>query len=107
MAKAMLPPGPNKLLQDLEYEVTSEGEVISLGIKLKDDCHNIQLIILLTALEMIYNKTHQYLHLALELNNDLNTLFEEKSLQSVFTDGALAFAHLKTNSASLIQTLFE
>jgi len=32
--------GPGKLLNDLEFEVTSSDDIISVGIKVKDDSDN-------------------------------------------------------------------
>jgi hypothetical protein len=107
MASAMLPPDnpASQLLALIDYEVTNADDVISVGIKVKDDCTHYLLVFFLIIVEEYYHAVHSYLHAGVELNNDLTSLFTEgKSLTSLITDGAWAFVHLKTNSVELIKT---
>jgi len=62
----------------------------------------------LIIVEEYYHAVHQDFHAAVELNNDLSSLFTSgKSLTSLITDGAYAFAHLKTNNSELVKTLID
>jgi len=58
MAEAMLPPDsvPAKILKDIEFEVSNSDEVISFGIKVKDDCDNFFVLATLVSLEAYYHR---------------------------------------------------
>jgi hypothetical protein len=107
MAEAMLPPDsvPAKILKDIEFEVSSSDEVISFGIKVKDDCDNFFVLAVLVSLEAYYHRLQQYAHFGVELKHDLHSLFTEgKSLTSLITDGLYIFAHIKTNCSEVLKT---
>jgi len=92
----------------IDFEVTNADDVISVGIKVKDDSIFYPIIFFLIQVEEYYHAVHQDLHAAVELNNDLSSLFTSgKSLTSLVTDGAYAFAHLKTNNGDLIKALLD
>jgi len=54
----MLPPDsvPAKILKDIDFEVSHSDEVISFGIKVKDDCDNFFVLAALVTLESYYHR---------------------------------------------------
>jgi len=109
MAQAMLPPdsAPAKILNDLDFEVSNSDDVISFGVRVKDDCTNFFVLAILGSLEAYYHRLNQKFHFGVELKHDLHTLFTPgKPLSQLITDGLYIFAHLETNCADLIKTAF-
>jgi len=97
MAEAMLPPDsvPAKILKDLDFEVTGSDDVISFGIKVKDDCNNFYVLAILASLETYYHRLNQKIHVGIELKHDLHSLFTPgKNLTELITDGLYIFAHV-------------
>jgi len=109
MAEAMLPPDsvPAKILKDLDFEVSNSDDVISFGIKVKDECNNFFVLAILASLEAYYHRLNQKFVLGVELKHDLHTLFTAgKPLHQLITDGLYIFAHLETNCSDLLKTAF-
>jgi len=100
---------PAKILADIDFEVSNSDEVISFGIKVKDDCDNFFVLATLVSFETLYHRFQQYIHVGFEIKHDLASLFlPNKPLSQLITDGLYIFAHVKTNSADLFKTaIFE
>jgi len=92
-------------LNDIEYEVTNDDTIISIGVRVKDDSDNFWILSILTQFEAYYHRFQNYIHLGVELKHDLKGLFESgKSISSLITDGLYIFGHLKTNQSDVIKT---
>jgi len=82
--------------------------VISIGIKIKEECDNFFILSTLVSLEQYYHHFQQSFHIGIELKHDINSLFgESKKLTSLITDGLWVFAHLKTNYNDYYKTFVQ
>jgi hypothetical protein len=107
MASALLPPDsvPAKILNAIDIEVTNDDAVVSIGIRVKEDCDNFFVLATLVTFEQYYHHFQQYLHVGVELKHDLHSLFgEPRKLTTLLTDGLWIFAHLKTNYNEFYKT---
>jgi len=87
-----------KILGMIDFEVTHDDAIVSIVIKVKDDCENIDLLAILTTMEQNYHHFQQYIHIGVELKHDLKSLLgDPMPISNFITDGCWMFAHLKTN----------
>jgi len=107
-AEAMLPPESPilRFLKDSEIEVTHDEEIVSIGIKFKDDCDSPTFLQTLLMAEKYYQHFQFFAHFGIEFKHDINSIFgESKKLTSLVTDGVWLFAHMKTNYDDVLKTI--
>jgi len=95
-------------LDNVDIEVSNDEEVVSIGIKLKEDSDNLKTLLVLSVFEQLHHNLQTDIHAGIELKHDLHSLLgEQKLLTSLFTEGIWAFAHVKTNSNEFYKTIIE